>query len=144
MDRKFKFAKVTDAAVDSLMNCYQVATNKTGGGGDGGNGNFEFVMTPAGFSGPILLSSCMHPTQIQEQRLQSRDMSVVLDMYEIMNAEIGRMVRDADAKRDRKRNATNVAASKSADVEDSSGSSSDDDDDDGGGGGGNGKVDFGW
>ena len=158
------FAKVTDAAVDSLMNCYQVATSKTGGGGgEGGDGEYEFVMSSAGFSGPILLSSCMHPAQIQEQRIQSRAMSVVLDMYELMNAEVGRMVQDADVKRARKRNAVRApkgaagagGATAGANIEEENSDTSSDDDggggggryDDGGGGGGggsNGKVDFGW
>ena len=148
------FAKVTDAAVDSLMNCYQVATSKTGGGGEGGDGEYEFVMSSAGFSGPILLSSCMHPAQIQEQRIQSRAMSVVLDMYELMNAEVGRMVQDADMKRDRKRNAVRVpkgtataggataggagvsSSGTGANIVEENSDTSSDDDEEGGGGGG--------
>ena len=85
----------------------------------------------------------MHPAQIKEQRLQHRDMSIVLDMYELMNAEVGRMVIEGDAKRTKKRNAvrTQNKKEKNQNLHSDTSSEEDDDEDDRGGGGG---VDFGW
>ena len=153
------FAKVTEVSVDAVLNCYEAASNVAGNQTGTTDDDAEFILSSPGFSGPILLSSCLHPTQIKEQRLQNREMSIVLDMYELINAEVGRMVIEGDVKRERKRNA--VRTQKPTQAKQSamnSDTSSDEDDNDNrsfSGGGqrshrsnsnnnNNGAVDFGW
>ena len=64
--------------------------------------NDEFTLAPTTFSGPILLSSCMHPAQINKQRLLSKNMNLVIDMYELINSEVGRMAIEGNIKREKK------------------------------------------
>jgi len=161
-------AKVTDVAVEAVMGVYQAATKATSASaatavGDESTGStvvpaHELVLAPATFSGPILLSSCMHPAQINKQRGMSKSMNLVLDMYELINSEVGRMVVEGNLKREKKRNDRRAgiqqqqnggrgAEGGGSSEEDSDDSDSDDDAGfglSGGGGAARGKVDFGW
>jgi Ca2+-binding EF-hand superfamily protein len=163
---KSNIAKVTDVAVEAVMSVFQAASKTAvtvSSTQDGTSNKNEITLAPTIFSGPILLSSCMHPAQINKQRMLSKNMNLVLDMYELINTEVGRMVREGDVRRIKKRNASNMNRTNDSkgvkkndndydddDDDDDEDNDDDSDDDDFGGGefgyrnGGNEKVDFGW
>ena len=171
-EKRILFAKVTEAAVEAVMSVYQAAAKAaatssasvvevdnadnadTVGTENADKTPVELLLAPPTFSGPILLSSCMHPAQLDQQRMVSKNMNLVLDMYDLINSEVGRMVMEGDMKREKKRNAGRVSAlqvqhDNSIVNELLSEDDSSSDDEGGGGssfskGSGGGTVDFGW
>ena len=94
--------KVTESAVAAVVAAVGNALASAGAAvqrdADGG------ILVPGPvFSGPLLMTSCMHPRQLQAQRLESRQMGLVLDMYGMINDEVGRMVQEGEERRAQRR-----------------------------------------
>ena len=135
-----KPVKVTNSAVNAVMQCIEKAAAASGATLPRSAEKDAVLLPAAAFSGPLLLASCSHPAQLQQQQQGSREAGMALTMYSLVNDEVGRMSKEGSKKKPRNR-----ARSRSDSGATESPLDSDDDDD------GFGEeiregnaVDFGW
>ena len=133
--------RVTNSAVNAVMECIEKAAAASGAVLPKSATNNGVLLNASAFSSPILLASCSHPAQLQQQQSASREAGLALNMYSLVNNEVGRMLKQGSKKKRRKRGRSR---SSSGDTENGSSSPLSSDDNFGDDFQEENAADFGW
>ena len=134
--------KVTNSAVNAVMQCIAKAAAASGATLPRSAEKDSVLLPSAAFSGPLLLASCSHPAQLQKQQQASREAGMALNMYSLVNDEVGRMSKEGSKKKRRNRGRSRSDSGGTDD--NTSASPVDSDNDSGDEVRGGSAVDFGW
>ena len=85
--------KVTNSAVNAVMQCIEKAAAASGAALPKSAKTNGVLLSAIVFSGPLLLASCSHPAQLQQQQKASREVGMALNMYTLVNNEVGRLLK---------------------------------------------------
>lgn len=133
-----KPVKVTNSAVKAFIRSIESAAQASGASLPRDTDNNGVLVRAEAFSGPLLISSCTHPLQLQKQQLESREANLSLAMHSLVNEEVNRMLKDEKSGPRNRKRARSRSNSTTNDDDSSNSGSGDDEIREGE------TVDFGW